>query len=178
MQDGELLEKTASEPLTLEQEFEMQNKWWLDDDKCTFILLSKKLNNDLDMVGNNIAVEINAMIGDVNLFFNNIDNNAEAEVEVMIAEQNMRGQGLGKEAVQTMMYYGQKILNVEKFSVKIGYSNIPSIKMFTKLGFVEISRSDVFEEVTYNFDCKSNSFKINVEDVIEPTFQLKSDYKL
>jgi len=43
MQDPELLEKTASEPLSLKEEFEMQDKWWKDEDKCTFIVLDKQL---------------------------------------------------------------------------------------------------------------------------------------
>ncbi|GIY15526.1 n-acetyltransferase 9-like protein [Caerostris extrusa] len=42
MQSPELLELTASEPLTLEQEYQMQQSWYEDDDKCTFIVLDKQ----------------------------------------------------------------------------------------------------------------------------------------
>lgn len=178
MQDEELLEKTASEPLSLEEEYEMQHRWWQDDDKCTFILLNKNnFNDDKDALGHPPA-EINAMAGDVNLFFNNADNSKEAEVEVMIAEKSMRGQGLGKEAVQTMMYYGLKVLGVETYTVKIGYSNAASIRMFTRLGFVEVGRTDVFEEITYSLDCCSSDFKTNVIAVAEPVLVLKSDYNV
>ena len=161
MQSKELLEKTASEPLSLEEEYQMQYNWWQDEDKCTFILLDKTLYNEN---------EIGSMVGDVNLFFNNPDHNKEAEVEVMIAEKSMRGKGFGKEAVVTMMFYGFKVLNVEKYSVKIGFDNIASINLFTKLGFKEESRSDVFQEITYTLDCCSDNFAKNIEG-IEVYFQ-------
>ncbi len=45
MQDPELLEATASEPLTMEQEIEMQHEWRDDEKKCTFIILARDLIN-------------------------------------------------------------------------------------------------------------------------------------
>lgn len=47
-----------------------------------------------------------SMVGDVNLFLNNTDDRYCAEIEVMIAEPDSRGKGLGLEATLTMMYYG------------------------------------------------------------------------
>eukprot|EP00879_Flechtneria_rotunda_P026337 GHRR01028077.1.p3 GENE.GHRR01028077.1~~GHRR01028077.1.p3 ORF type:complete len:107 (+),score=35.56 GHRR01028077.1:92-412(+) len=43
MQDPALQEATASEPLTLQEEYVMQQRWAEDEDKCTFILLDKSL---------------------------------------------------------------------------------------------------------------------------------------
>ena len=46
------------------------------------------------------------MAGDVNLFFNDEDNCHSAEIEVMIAEPECRGKGMGREAVLAMLRYG------------------------------------------------------------------------
>ena len=44
MQSVELQELTGSEPLSLEEEFRMQESWRTDQDKCTFIVLSKVIS--------------------------------------------------------------------------------------------------------------------------------------
>jgi hypothetical protein len=78
MQSPELLEKTASERLTLEKEYEMQQSWLQDEDKCTFIILdAAKLEH--------CPSEIDAMAGDINLFLNDPNDHQVAEIEIMIA---------------------------------------------------------------------------------------------
>eukprot|EP00882_Tetradesmus_deserticola_P026708 GHRQ01029488.1.p1 GENE.GHRQ01029488.1~~GHRQ01029488.1.p1 ORF type:complete len:203 (+),score=48.91 GHRQ01029488.1:267-875(+) len=144
MQDPALQEATASEPLSLEEEYDMQRKWAEDDDKCTFILLDKS-RADTPGTGSHGG----GMAGDVNLFFNDHDDHTVAEAEVMVAEAASRRRGVALEALQLFMAYAVKFLRVTKFRVKIGENNAASLALFgTKLGFVEVSRSTVFKEVT------------------------------
>nr|XP_023018907.1 N-acetyltransferase 9-like protein [Leptinotarsa decemlineata] len=141
MKSEELQQLTGSEPLSLQEEYAMQKSWLMDENKCTFIVLSKlKYEETKD--------EIASMVGDTNLFFANCDDRLCAEVEIMIAEEWARGQKCGWEATSLMLMYGITYLGVKQFIVKISYVNEISIRMFEKLGFVEVSRSHVFQEVT------------------------------
>ncbi|ORZ36234.1 GNAT domain-domain-containing protein [Catenaria anguillulae PL171] len=92
MKSPELLAATASEPLTMKQEYEMQQAWRADPDKLTFILLWSEmpLNYDpaalvpvpvnptealaLDPEAANRMANLGGMVGDVNLFFHAYDN--------------------------------------------------------------------------------------------------------
>lgn len=48
------------------------------------------------------------MIGDVNIFFNDPDNDPTfGEIEVMIAEPEYRKNGRGREALKIIMGYGK-----------------------------------------------------------------------
>jgi Acetyltransferase (GNAT) domain len=90
MQNEQLLEATGSEPLTLQQEYEMQESWRCDENKCTFIVLARQLlstkipNDDIDDDENdndNVSFVINnvqAMAGDVNLFLSQQEDDDEA----------------------------------------------------------------------------------------------------
>uniref|UniRef100_A0A183DYZ9 N-acetyltransferase domain-containing protein n=1 Tax=Gongylonema pulchrum TaxID=637853 RepID=A0A183DYZ9_9BILA len=132
---------TGSERLSLEDEYDMQMKWREDDDKCTFIILSRKLiDSGVD--------EIGSMVGDVNIFI----RDGVGELEIMIAEPECRSQGLGREATQMMLKYAVETLGLNEFQVKITDDNAPSISLFQKLGFVIVSHSDVFREQTLTAD--------------------------
>ncbi|KAG0334279.1 N-acetyltransferase 9 [Podila humilis] len=137
---------TASEPLTLEEEYEMQESWHVDENKCTFIILARN-NPDLQITAGNVLEQ--KMVGDVNLFFNDHDDPHSAEIEIMIAEPDYRRQGMGLEAIRMMITYAFQSLNTTRITAKISTENKGSIQLFlTQLGFVQISYSQIFEEVT------------------------------
>nr|CAD7431194.1 unnamed protein product [Timema monikensis] len=107
MKSPELQQLTASEPLSLEEEYRMQQSWSEDEDKCTFIILDRliyEVSKD----------EIAAMIGDTNLFFHSSEDCEDcvkvAEAEIMIAEVASRGKRRGWEALLLMLRYGDKLL--------------------------------------------------------------------
>ncbi|CAO1630478.1 unnamed protein product [Jaminaea pallidilutea] len=127
MQDPVLQETTASEPLTLEQEYEMQASWHLDDDKLTFIVLhpsegTLEADESVDTVSLLSKCE---MVGDVNVFLSPLEeeepddddaessqgrvhdtlNRTQGELEVMIAESKFRRRGLALEALSLLMFY-------------------------------------------------------------------------
>ena len=132
---------TGSEPLSMEEEVAMQKSWHEDPGKCTFIVLSRER---LQEEG---ATELTAMVGDTNLFLLE-EATGTAEAEIMIADAACRGSGLGWEAMLLMLRYGSEKLGLTKYVAKIKEENHPSLKMFTKIGFTEQSRSHVFKEVT------------------------------
>nr|XP_054925699.1 N-acetyltransferase 9-like protein isoform X2 [Dermacentor andersoni] len=143
MKDPYLQAMTASEPLSLEQEYEMQKSWLEDEDKCTFIILDRETYESS-------KDEVEAMIGDVNLFFNDQDRPRDAEIEVMIA--------------------GVEELHVMAFSAKIKLNNDVSRRLFESIGFTLVSTSSVFEEATYH---------IEVNDQLTTTLRSATpDYRL
>ncbi|XP_022136165.1 N-acetyltransferase 9-like protein isoform X2 [Momordica charantia] len=144
MKDPTLLQATGSEPLTLDQEYQMQQSWTQDPKKQTFIVLDKELVEGKFIHGDP-AVE--AMVGDVNLYMNDVDDSLLAEIEIMIAEPNCRGKGLGKESILMMMAFAVKNLGMHIFRAKIGELNEGSLTLFKKLGFEETSYSEIFKEV-------------------------------
>ncbi|EYB98129.1 hypothetical protein Y032_0134g1872 [Ancylostoma ceylanicum] len=140
MEDEELRRLTGSERLSLDDEYKMQQSWRTDEDKLTFIILSRA------MVDSGSA-EVDSMIGDVNLFLQSEDN--AGELEVMVAEKPARGSGVGTEAVSLMISYAMNELPVERFFVKITDDNSASLHLFEdKLHFRRVSHSEAFKEHT------------------------------
>mmetsp|Transcript_10757 Transcript_10757/g.20126 ORF Transcript_10757/g.20126 Transcript_10757/m.20126 type:complete len:244 (-) Transcript_10757:1161-1892(-) len=175
-----LLEMTGSEPLSYEEEVQMQKTWRDNENICTFILLSKELcstfltaedtsDSNPSMGARFIPKSLNAMIGDVNLFLSSDDDDddaesddrhccemvdcryKQAELDIMVAEESFRGKGIGKEAVLIMMLYGAEELGVRKFIVKIKKNNSRSILLFKSLEFEESNYAACFEEYEYVF---------------------------
>lgn len=97
MQSPSLRDLTASEPLTLDQEYEMQKSWREDGDKLTFIVCLAQRGGETER-----------MIGDVNLFLfpdEDGDGAIVGELELMIALLSHRHQGHGRTALLTFMAY-------------------------------------------------------------------------
>jgi len=144
MLDEELRELTASEPLSLDEEYEMQRKWRSDEDKLTFIILA-----------NEGGITASPMVGDVNMFFKGTaaDDDFEVEVEIMIAEKPYRRKGLASSALQLMLRYATSTkssslpVHPKHLVVRIGDKNVPSINMFRKLGFAVTKHVEVFSEI-------------------------------
>jgi len=152
MQSTELRELTASEELTLEQEYAMQRSWQEDEDKLTFIVLARPLEptpSGIEITNEDIIAL--PMIGDVNLFFKNSreDPEFEVECEVMIAEPAHRGQGRAHAALVLLLSYACDRLGVAKgsFVARIGAANVRSIALFSSLGFKVVRTISVFGEV-------------------------------
>ncbi|TID27761.1 putative n-acetyltransferase 9 [Venturia nashicola] len=130
MQDPQLQKLTASEPLSIEEEYAMQKSWREDGDKLTFIAcLPTSLGKDggggreTKVVKGGLDDSSDRMIGDVNLFFTEDDEGDEGEddnlphtgeirakqvigeIEIMIATSSARGKGYGKAILLTFLWY-------------------------------------------------------------------------
>ncbi|PYI06560.1 N-acetyltransferase [Aspergillus sclerotiicarbonarius CBS 121057] len=110
MQDEEIQEATASEPLSIGEEYAMQQSWRQDPDKLTFIVC-------LPAPGPQSALQdtddtTDRMVGDINLFLR-VDDGEEGdaepqiigEIELMIAEKGNQRKGFGKAALNTFLRY-------------------------------------------------------------------------
>jgi RimJ/RimL family protein N-acetyltransferase len=132
MQSPELLELTASEPLSIEEEYEMQQTWRDDKNKCTFIVLTTNENGSDESGSFCEDEDIKRMIGDVNIFLSCDDEGRKcAEIDVMIAEPLYRREGCGREAILLMLWYALR-LDVERVFAKINSSNTASMHLFER----------------------------------------------
>ncbi len=166
MSINEIQELTSSEPLSLEEEYQMQMNWLNDEDKLTFIVLSRDLYESAHEK-NETDREIYSMVGDVNLFLSEDteENHSQlehlAELNVMIVDHANRNKGFGSESISLMMNYAkQNFKSIVKFIAKIDETNMPSIRMFqNKFRFALISHSQVFKQVL--LELKINSTNSN-----------------
>lgn len=79
MQDPTLRAQTASEELSLAEEYAMQARWRGDGDKLTFIVCEAPAETRKDRVKG--GEEVGRMVGDVNLFVSRVEGEGEGEGE-------------------------------------------------------------------------------------------------
>ena len=177
----EIKKLTASEPLTIEEEYQMQSNWQLDEDKLTFIVLRRDLYESFKSDEDNTGKEIFSMIGDVNVFISEEDDDERdrfkksAELEIMIPDVSNRGHGYGTESVNLMIDYCVKnIDNISDFIVKINEENVASIKMFEKLGFIKYKYVKVFQEQCLKLKVNED-MKLNLGEKRDDNFLRKYD---
>ncbi|KAI3334390.1 acetyltransferase domain-containing protein [Ustulina deusta] len=127
MQNEDLREATASDLLTLDEEYENQQSWRTAHDKLTFIVCQPAMITSSADAGED-DVEAR-MVGDVNLFLtpddvddddddndegaeNNNNNNSEeserhvkGEIDIMIAAPEHRRKGSGEAAVRAFLRF-------------------------------------------------------------------------
>ncbi|KAI1104848.1 GNAT domain-containing protein [Jackrogersella minutella] len=141
MEDAAIREATASERLTLDEEYENQASWREANDKLTFIVCEPLPSDDHSHYNGQqrsaqghetsvvVAGEADApprMMGDINLFLTpwepDDDTDARvngdpretccsAEVDIMIADQKHRGKGFGRAAVATFLLFVRRNLD-------------------------------------------------------------------
>ena len=159
MQDPWLRAATASDALTLEQEYAAQRGWVDDDDKLTFIFFDAEAAAAAGAAGAGAPAATAGMAGDANLFIldaaaardeywpGGAGRGGVAEVMVMVGEPRMRRRGYAREAVIALMRYGAERLGVRGFVAKIAADNAASRALFASLGFREAKAVPAFDEV-------------------------------
>jgi RimJ/RimL family protein N-acetyltransferase len=176
MQNEDIQKATASEPLSLAEEYAMQQSWRQDADKLTFI--TGIPNEDVDDNTQTIrGGKGYAAIGDVNLFITtDFDEQTSrdvlvGELELMVASTDTQGKGHGRAALLLFLQYvlanQEGILSeyqgaqtggggvaatgrkrcLDYFRVKIGQDNERSLRLFGGLGFRQVGKVSYFGEI-------------------------------
>ena len=145
----DIQEATASEPLSLEEEYENQQSWRTSDDKLTFILCQPLLE-EVTSIRAGVHDTNDKMIGDINFFIYahpTLDDKLIGELDVMVAEHSCRRSGIGAASCASMLSYiyrnidkiigeygaaGQDIMEI---MVKIKEGNVGSRRLFKVMGF-------------------------------------------
>lgn len=138
-------------------DFEKESKQCAESEEALF-----RVNENLDW-----------MVGDANLFLSEMDEDEDegsdddngidaatqqpaspptepriqAEIDIMIAEKDCRGKGLGRAATCAMALYGITELNIQRIFCKINEDNAASLNLFKSIGFEQCDYAACFKQV-------------------------------
>jgi RimJ/RimL family protein N-acetyltransferase len=189
MSSEEIRELTSSEQLTLDEEYEMQKTWLNDEDKLTFIIIKRDDYSKYASESTQKAEQL-AMIGDVNAFIYEEDEEDEddkvspekpkqitkIELEIMIVDKENRHNGYGTESISLIISYCLKYLKIQNFSyffVKIDDTNEASIRMFeNKFGFIKAKHSDAFKQTELRLYNNNNEKFINLNLSLDTNYNI------
>ncbi|KAK4044758.1 GNAT domain-containing protein [Parachaetomium inaequale] len=186
MEDPAIQEATASERLTLDEEYENQESWRASHDKLTFIICQPLVSSSESSGSTSTPIRAGEpdapekMVGDINLFLYPYEDDEEedeaeppssaapafcvGEVDIMIADQQHRGRGLGRAVVQAFLQYVSRNLGgimreyaedkdmasppgLKLLMAKINQGNGKSLTLFKSLGFEQEGEVNYFGEV-------------------------------
>jgi RimJ/RimL family protein N-acetyltransferase len=167
-------EATASEPLTLEEEYANQESWRTSHDKLTFIVCQPLPDpaHELKHVDGGKVDSPDRMVGDINFFVypssddsDELTDLYEGEVDIMIADEANRSKGFGRAAVTALLYYvtrhAEAIMKeyvtglqppaaagrLGLVMARIKAENVGSIALFRSLGFEQHGEVNYFGEI-------------------------------
>ncbi|XP_042490589.1 N-acetyltransferase 9-like isoform X1 [Macadamia integrifolia] len=188
---------TGSEPLTLDQEYDIQLSWNQDPNKQTFVVLDKQLvvgdffHGDPPVEGKSfrgqyvkeqtIHYTCVAMVGDVNIYMIDLEDTQLAEIEIMIAEPKSHGKGLGEESILMVMTFAVENFGIHIFRVKMGESNTASLNLFRKLQVtlewpVRKPKAEELQNLYGNLIVHSQQSTPELRQIISFYFYLSSTY--
>jgi len=102
----------------------------------------KEVLERLASEGHNYAIidsENDTLLGNCSLF--DIDQiNRKAELGIFIGEKGNHNKGYGKDAIELILSYGFKVLNLNNIMLKVFSFNKNAISAYEKSGFIEIGR--------------------------------------
>ena len=77
--------------------------------------------------------------------------NRHSEFGMYIGEKSEWGKGYAKDATQTILNFGFKVLNLRKIKLQLVKSNVSAYKLYEKIGFVKVGeyKEDRFIEGKY-----------------------------